>query len=361
MGFLLECKYYCYWLLAFVILLDYHWPWTPPWNHWPRNPFTDLACASPEGLAAESNTSSGLKVILASVGQTGTTSVLAALSELGMRTYHIEEQVLFSRPMLRVNATSDVMARHFSRCRVDAVALEPLVDMLPALLQTSPDAKVVLTWRDFASWHKSTTKGGKKDVLWHIFMCMFFASSARALPWISLLDMTTGSVTQLLKEGKPFAEAGQASLAEQLAFYSFAKFPYGDPVNQVIFRGTNSITFGQDYAQIETGYKASVNLIKQLVPPERLLVFDVKVHGWDDLTNFLEFPAKEKGRPFPHPRSKNSWTNDTLWEYAPVWQQLAVVAILGGLHIVNFAIVRCLCKLGRRLYLRYFKSESARD
>jgi len=359
MGLLGDIKRCCIWIFCYAMFLDFQWPWRMPWNWRPRDLLKDVACACDAGRAAESDFNSGLKVILPSVGQTGTTSMVAALAELGLRTYHIEEQLPFIRPALLEHTNVTVWARHVSRCRVEAIALEPLVDLLPLALQASPDAKVILTWRDFGSWKRSTKAGGLKDMRWHYIMSVLLASSSRMLPWLSIWDAATGQITHLLSEGTPFHGLGQASLLEMFCFYSFFRNSYGHPETKVAFRGTNKISAGED-GYVEEAYLAAMDEIRRLVPPERLLIFDVRNHGWNDLTRFLGFPDQPAGRSFPHPRSKKSFTNDAVWDHSSMEQRVALVAIFLALHAVNFAVLRWAWALARRLYRRHFKSDSAR-
>eukprot|EP00932_Pfiesteria_piscicida_P002149 SRR837773.12089.p1 GENE.SRR837773.12089~~SRR837773.12089.p1 ORF type:complete len:343 (+),score=88.41 SRR837773.12089:35-1030(+) len=331
MGLLGEIKNFCLWVFCSALFLDFQWPWCMPWNWHPRDLLEEIACNSPEGRAAESTVNSGVKVILPSVGQTGTTSVVAALAELGLRTYHIEEQLAFIRPALLEDANASTWARHVSRCRVEAIALEPLVDLFPLALQTSPNAKVILTWRDFRSWGQSTKAGGVKDLRWHYITSIVMASSARMLPWLSLYDRLTGRITEVLSNGTPFHGLGQASLLEMFCFYSFFRFIYGHPDSKVPFRGTNKVASGE-YPYIEEAYLAQMDEIRRLTPPERLLIFDVRKDGWNKVTRFLGLPDQPEGRPFPHPRSKKSFTNDAVWDHAALGTRVVLVSIFFALQ-----------------------------
>lgn len=345
-----EMKSFAVWSVFSTVFLDFQWPWSAAWNWRPRSLLEDVACLDRAGKAAESDVDSKVKVILPSVGQTGTSSMVAALLELGMRTYHIEEQLIFTRPAFieddRMNST--IWARHMSRCRVEAVTLEPVIDVWQAAWKASPDAKVIMTWRDFKSWRTSTHAGGWKDLRWHWFFSLLLASSARVLPWISLYDVLTGEIDEMLRAGRPFHGVGQANFLEMFGFYSFFRFIYGDPRSKLPFRGTHKIG---PWRHTEEAYLAHMDEIMRLVPPERLLIFDVRKHGWNDLTRFLGFPDKPAGKLFPHPRSKNSFTNDAVWDHAAIEKQVGLVAIFLALHVINYTVMKRIFNLLKASWL----------
>lgn len=341
-----HAKRFCIWLLCFNFFLDFDWA---PWNTYKNSPLAD-ACGSESGLAVESNLTSGVKVLLASTGQTGTTTVTDCLRLLGFRTYHIEEQALFTRPALEAGATAEVWARHMSRCRVEAVALEPFTDMLPAAMAASPGAKVILTWRDYPSWQQSSsTGGGVKDIRWHFIMAMLLASSARMLPWIPLWDSLTGEVSRILLEGRPFSGAGEATISEMLVYYAFGRQGYARPENAVFWRGSNKIADGIPPTYPEEAYLAHIDEIRQAVPADHLLVFDVRRHGWGELTAFLGVVGPPASQPLSRPRSKQSFTNDTVWDHSSLQKRLAVLCTFLILHLFDYLVVTAACGACRRL------------
>jgi len=351
MGLFWHAKRFLLMVTCFIFFLDFQWPWRMPWNYRARDLLEDVACASPEGLAAESSTNSGVKVILPSVGQTGTTSVMAALHELGLRSYHIEENLVFARPTLLEDVNASSWARQMSRCRVEAVAMEPLTDVLHVALEASPDAKFILTWRDARTWVKSTRAGGSKDLHWHLLMSTIFASSARMLPWVSLWDAMTGQVTEMLRAGNPFHKGSETTALEMFGFYAFFKFFYTHPGANIFIRGTNKVgSVSTGDREVDETFLAALDEIRRTVPPERLLIFDVRKHGWPDLTKFLGLPDQPAGKPFPHPRSKNSWTNDTVWDYSSRDMKLVIVGILAALHIANYVIIMAGLRVVRSLW-----------
>jgi len=328
------------WVLVFVLLVD-HRDWRLPWNWWLDDLFEDLACATPAGLAAESNETTSLKVVLPSAGQTGTTSLIVALQMMGLRSYHIEEHLAYMRPTLLHEVSLAAYARQVSKCRVDALSIEPMLDLTDVVFRTSPDAKFVMTWRDYPSWVQSTNNGGGlKDVRWFLIMSLLVTSSLRMLPWLSLWDWLTGEFSTMIKEGEPFSSPGQSTLSRLLAFHTYYKHVYGKRAAFLFIRGTNKISsIATDPGNFsEEAYVAHVDEIRRLVPPERLLEFDVRRHGFPELSKFLDLPAPS-GR-LPHPRSKDSFSNDPSWDQSPRWMRAAFLAIAFTAHVVNFEALR---------------------
>jgi len=104
----------------------------------------------------------------------------------------------------------------------------------------------------------------------------------------------------------------------------------------------------------EEAYIAAQDEIRRIVPPERLLVFDVRRHGWSDLTQFLGVPAQPVDRAFPHPRSKDSWTNDSVWDLASSEKKMALVGLYVVLHVINYVLIMEGLRALRRLWQRIF-------
>ncbi len=232
-------------------------------------------CSDANSIAAWSRNNTGLKVIAPSVGQTGTTSVILALRMMGMRAYHIEEKTLFAKPITRDQPQPAFLAEQISKCRITAISLEPTTDLLWALLQVSPDAKVILSWRDYQSWWVSTTTGGlKKDQRWAGIRSVFW-SSCVMFPWPAIFDAGTGVISRVMMAGDPFAGIGQLTWPSYLALLTLGS--YANPGDNMYSRGVFKI------GGLEDAYLAHLNEIRTSVPPERLLEFDVRKHGFDEV------------------------------------------------------------------------------
>mmetsp|Transcript_62147 Transcript_62147/g.192628 ORF Transcript_62147/g.192628 Transcript_62147/m.192628 type:complete len:208 (+) Transcript_62147:39-662(+) len=171
-------------------------------------PSSFSACTA-DGTPARNTT--GLKVVLPSVGQTGTTSVMQAIRQLGFRSYHIEERNLFAPAASRDHPEPSLLAHQVSRCRVEALSLEPLVDALANVVQVSPDARYILTWRDYPSWAASTVLGGAaKDERWGEVLYGLIEGQNLA-PWMSWFDALPAPSRTCSRGGIPSRARGRAA------------------------------------------------------------------------------------------------------------------------------------------------------
>jgi Sulfotransferase domain len=194
-----------------------------------------------------------LEVIGAGVGRTGTYSLKLALEQLGYGPcYHMEE--VFKDPPRRIALWSDALAGKPDWPATfegyHAAVDWPVAAFWQELATAYPDAKVVLTTRSTESWCASYSQT--------IFKLMAGRDEAppHLRPWF---DMAIG-VTQ--KSG---------------------------------LYGTMSP------AGLGAAFDAEVAAVKAALPPERLLVFEVK-DGWQPLCTFLDQPVPAT----PFPRTNNS-------------------------------------------------------
>ncbi len=72
-------------------------------------------------------------------------------------------------------------------------------------------------------------------------------------------------------------------------------------INSVVWKGSFQGQFENKAHAIET-FEQNIETVKQLVPPERLLVYEVG-EGWEPLCRFLAVPAPTD-KPFPHANTK---------------------------------------------------------
>lgn len=298
-----------------------------PKTTWPR------PCSSRESVQSTTT----VKVILASVGQTGTTSVLQALRDLGYRSYDIEEKLLFAPELVYDAPTSLSMAKAASRCRVEAIAIEPTTDSLHLLLKASPEAKVIMTWRAFEKWKKSAKASWEGvDMPWRLFYRQM-AKSLKIFPWLQVWERLTGQVTAILRDGDPFTGRGQATVLSYVLNRN-SGLSYFDSRANLLVRGPFKIAMGEEE------YLAHMDEIRRVTPPGRLLEFEVGRHGFAELEQFLGLPPRLGGAPFPHVRSNRSWTNDAIQIQQPVVGRTALVLLL-SLHVfhclVAGALLRC--------------------
>ncbi|KAG2486293.1 hypothetical protein HYH03_014998 [Edaphochlamys debaryana] len=274
------------------------------------------AVSAPGGAATTSGLAAPrLEVIGAGFGRTGTMSLCAALNQLGYRTHHMKEvyhnSSSQSGPWLL--ATRAKAAGRPAREAL-AVALEgysaavdwPSVEFYRELLETNPEAKVVLTTRDFDSWYasaRSTIYAGRA------------IGQALRPPW----------------------------------FRARALRPLTD-----IFRMHEELIWGglfegrfEDRDYVKQVYEAHIAEVRRVVPRGQLLEFSVK-EGWGPLCAFLGKPVPQ-GEPFPNVNDKEDFKRNTqalrdlagrLQAEARLWRAAVAVAAAAGAVGVAVAVVR---------------------
>jgi hypothetical protein len=108
-----------------------------------------------------------LKIIGAGWGRTGTSSLKAALDELGYNTYHMDEVMkdvykitprwshIFSTPKEDHNRRKELLREVLQG--FNATVDYPAVSFFDEQLEMFPNAKVILSTRDFDSWYRSAS------------------------------------------------------------------------------------------------------------------------------------------------------------------------------------------------------------
>jgi Sulfotransferase domain len=205
-----------------------------------------------------------VKIIGAGFGRTGTTSLKAALERLGFDPcYHMTE--VFAHPE---HADFWVAAWRGEPVDWDGVLGDyeatldwPACTFYEELMEQHPDARVLLSVRDPERWYESTRS-------------------------------TIYELTKLI-EGSTISRVifGLVSL---LAFGGFTG-RRSSLANDLIWEGTFDGRFEDKAYAIEV-FERHNEEVKRHVPPERLLVYEVK-EGWGPLCEFLDVP--EPDEPFP--------------------------------------------------------------
>lgn len=205
-----------------------------------------------------------MKVIGAGFGRTGTTSLKAALEKLGFDPcYHMTE--VFAHPD---HAAFWISAWHGEPVDWEGVIGDyeaavdwPACTFYEELMRRYPDAKVLLSVRDPERWYEST-----RTTIYELTKLIEGSTISR---WIF------GLLSLLIFGG---FTGRRSSLAKD-----------------IIWQGTFDGRFeDKDYA-IEV-FERHNEMVKRRVPPERLLVYEVK-EGWGPLCEFLGVP--EPDEPFP--------------------------------------------------------------
>jgi hypothetical protein len=188
---------------------------------------------------------SGLKVIGAGFGRTGTLSIKAALEELGFGPcYHMTEVFDYPEhiPLWDKAARGETVNWREIFKGFQATVDWPGSTFYQVLMKTYPDAKVLLTVRDPETWYQSV-----QSTISHA--------------------------------------AGNASS------------PFFRMVNELVWDGTFNGNFADKQYAIEI-FNQYIEEVKKYVPAERLLVYSVK-EGWEPLCAFLGVEVP-KDKPFPH-------------------------------------------------------------
>lgn len=223
-----------------------------------------------------------MKVIGAGFGRTGTMSLKIALEQLGLPCYHMKELISHPQHAPHWDAASRGQAVDW-----DAVfkGYEATVDWPGAafwreLMQRYPDAKVILTLRSPESWFKSASET--------IFSIDQHFPIGLVLPYLP----------------------------------GFGRiFPIAQ---RIVHHGT----FGGRHLDPEHAmavFRAHAEEVQRTVPPERLLVYEVK-QGWEPLCAFLGVPVPSA--PFPR-------VNDTqeVRRAVRVMQGMAWILLLSPLWL----------------------------
>lgn len=211
-----------------------------------------------------------LKVIGAGFGRTGTTSLKAALERLVGPCYHMMEvfpkpgHVAFWEAAHRGEPVTwdDVFGDY------QAAVDWPTCTFYRELMERNPEAKVLLSVRDPERWYQSvlstihTVNNQRPPASW------LFAAVPQVRHFVGMTDA-------------------------------------------IIWQGTFGGRF-ENKAHALRVYSAHLEEVKRTVPPDKLLVFDVK-EGWEPLCAFLEVPVPDE--PFPHLNDAAAFREQASWRF----------------------------------------------
>jgi hypothetical protein len=242
-----------------------------------------------------------LKLIGGGLGRTGTLSLHAALERLGFAPCdhmtnnftHPRRFALWLEAVRRKRAGEPIDWRPLYtgyRATLDW----PGVYFWRELSAAHPDAKVILTVRDPERWYDSARA------------TIYAASQARDE------DPSTRLMAKLLTWLDPRAGHGFQVVQETVWDGTFG--------GQFADRAAALRTFTEHNREVET-----------TIPPDRLLVFDVK-QGWEPLCTFLDVPVPE-GEPFPHVNDSADFSRRQQEQYLRLGQALLPAlgfALAGG-------------------------------
>ena len=212
----------------------------------------------------------GIKIIGAGYGRTGTLSLKVALDELGFGPcYHMTEVFRSPEDIPRWEAATRGETIDWAELLegYSSIVDWPGCAFYAELMQVYPDAKVLLTVRDPEKWYESVT-----NTIYQVGRRF----STPAAPLFALIGRL---------------------------FYS-GRMGVGRLVNELVWQKTFEGKFeDKDYAIAV--FNQHNEEVKRRVPPEKLLVFNVK-EGWGPLCAFLGVEVPQD-KPFPHLNDRESF------------------------------------------------------
>lgn len=232
-----------------------------------------------------------LKVIGAGFGRTGTTSIKAALEQLGFtQCYHMQEVIKHPDHVAfwRAAMAGQVVDWDTIFAGYQATVDWPACNFYEQLVAYYPDAKVLLTVRNPDKWYDS---------------CLNTIYAIYRKPVMRLVRWFVPPMQRFM------------AMNDQLIWQ-------GDFQGRFADRSYAIGVFNQRNAAI-----------KAAVPPERLLVYDVK-EGWEPLCRFLNVPVPTD-QPFPHLNDTKTFQRIFLMAYG-----LIGLLVLGGLLLLWWLIPR---------------------
>jgi len=243
-----------------------------------------------------------LQVIGAGWGRTGTSSTQIALEKLlGGPCYHMRECFVGNDFQKWIDVYKgltpdwDGIFTHPDGRSYLGTLDYPACGMYQELMEAFPEAKVLLTVRDPEKWYDSVI-----DTIWS-WRCGEQNWSFRIFP-----------------TGRRFQE--QARLFHERTMLPGIK--------------------RTDREGSVRSFKAWTERVKSSVPPEKLLVFDVK-EGWEPLCKFLEVPVPDE--PFPRVNDRDSLIADMNKILVFSYSANALAALLGlGCAYGLFCLVKIL-------------------
>jgi|SRR5579872_7219765 len=238
----------------------------------------------------------GLKVIGAGFGRTGTLSMKAALEELGFGPcYHMTE--VFNNPehiayWVAATEGKPVDWKDFLK-NYQATVDWPACAFYAELMRAYPDARVLLTVRNPESWYESVSS-------------TIYPISRRA----------TGSPLILF--------IGKLLVPDRIRV--------GKMINALIWQQTFDGKF-EDKEYALAVFQQHIEEVKKNVPPEKLLVYDVK-QGWEPLCAFLDVEIP-RDKPFPHLNERANFVGNRDWQKSQR-KAIGVVLAVGTLLALLF-------------------------
>jgi Sulfotransferase domain len=210
-----------------------------------------------------------IQIIGAGFGRTGTLSLKLALEELGFRPcYHMVELLQNPDDVVLWEEAGEGQAINWNSLleEYEAIVDFPGCRHYRELMNYYPDAKVILTVRDPETWYESSRN--------------------------TILEAGPKSFQKLITI---ILQTFSSRLRKVMRIVRLNRHYW-----QQIFEGRL-----EDKSYVMSVFNQHINEVKQTVPSERLLVYQVK-EGWEPLCRFLGKPIPE-GQPFPNLNKRSSF------------------------------------------------------
>uniref|UniRef100_A0A7S1BTH5 Sulfotransferase domain-containing protein n=1 Tax=Corethron hystrix TaxID=216773 RepID=A0A7S1BTH5_9STRA len=230
-----------------------------------------------------------IQVAVLGLGRTGTTSLALAMEMLGYTVIHDDEHVELT-DIYTAEENGDITYDEFHEIagrRGYNVTFKSGTNWVAR----HPEVKAILTVRDSAEAYAASWE---KAAVFHSYL------NLRPYRWMPLVQ-----------ELMPSFDAEY--LNEPTS---------GDPENYL------------DKETLCRGYESHISSVKEKIPEERLLVFNVK-QGWEPLCRFLNKPVPE-GVPFPYVHDRVKLQGEMFVIYLVTW--IWPLAILLPLMLLNFIL-----------------------
>uniref|UniRef100_A0A7S1SAD6 Uncharacterized protein n=1 Tax=Alexandrium catenella TaxID=2925 RepID=A0A7S1SAD6_ALECA len=196
------------------------------------------------------------------------------------------------------------MVAPMRQCGVTALAPQNFIGLIPELVQVSPDAKIILMQREWDTWQKAMSGAEGVDEK---------KVTPTGLPLVLVLPLLChwlplGLVWPSSGSREPFIEGSVTSWFIKTCVYE-------DDLDSMQAQKAKQIR--EDALANREDYEKLHTMVGSLVPPARLLEFDVRRHGWPELCQFLGLPAPPVDLPFPKTMSGTLIMQTAMLELAP--------------------------------------------
>lgn len=234
-----------------------------------------------------------MKIVGAGFGRTGTSSLKAALEILGFGPcYHMTEVFAHPEhaPLWEAAGRGEAVNWDGLLGDYEAAVDWPACTFYRELMEEYPEAKVLLSVRDPEKWYEST-----RNTIYEL---------SQAADRSPISRFVYGAMT----------------------FVIFGGFMRGGMIEEIIWRGTFDGRFEDKPYAMEV-FERHNEEVKRRVPPERLLIYEVK-EGWGPLCEFLGVEIPDE--PFPH-------LNDTADMRRVVWILRAISFVVPAVSALLLA------------------------